>query len=448
MSSLSSFKRCYEYYQADDDFRKLMDKSAQQAVESIGLYDEDPQLISSAIRKILHKSISDADIDDNRYIRAYYLYNQEITNNVDELIGEDTFRFPGLYEYEAIVRNRCYLECATERRYAEVRFFPVCYELSKGCRVQCDFCGLDAEKFCGNFDYNEQNAKLFGEILEATKQVVGDVASNGPLYFATEPMDNPDYEKFITIFDNVFGKVPQTTTAIADMNADRIKSMIATLGTDRVRKEELFRFSVRTKSQFHRIMESFTPEELEYIELFPNNPEAITTYSNAGRIRDIDSGSIRFKINYSICCVAGIKVNFYEKSVSFIEPEVPDEEYPTGVNIKEKKFFSNASEYKTIISDMYAKYACSSITEDGILSFNKHITITKEAGKLRFAGDLISFDMSDGLIISKAIELIQAGSYSFGEIAGCLGVFGDMYKDLYDKLNILYARGYLRINNR
>ena len=61
---------------------------------------------------------------------------------------------------------------------------PVCFELSKGCSIGCYFCGVSAPRLGDIFFYEPQNKKLWREVLELMKEVLGPAAGAGFCYWA------------------------------------------------------------------------------------------------------------------------------------------------------------------------------------------------------------------------------------------------------------------------
>ena len=55
----------------------------------------------------------------------------------------------------------------------------------------------------------EENRLLWHGILAAVLEIIGPAAGMGPCYFATEPFDNPDYERFMAGYREILGTVPQ-----------------------------------------------------------------------------------------------------------------------------------------------------------------------------------------------------------------------------------------------
>ena len=146
-----------------------------------------------------------------------------------------------------------------------------CFELAKGCSVGCWFCGVAAPKLGGMFQATPENRKMWRGALKVVRSVVGPGAKRGFCYWASDPLDNPDYEKFACDFHHILGTFPQTTTAIPLRDAQRTRRV---LSLSQERGCDLNRFSVLTLKTFERIFQEFTPQELVYVELIPQNKES------------------------------------------------------------------------------------------------------------------------------------------------------------------------------
>lgn len=188
---------------------------------------------------------------------------------------------------------------------------PLAIELSEGCSVGCWFCGVSSSRFKSSWLYAD-NAALWRGCLEAIRDVIGDCASQGFLYWATDPLDNPDYESFVADFHGVLGRCPQTTTAMGGKNIERTRAM---LQLSRSLGSPVDRLSILTLSQLDVVHSSFSAEELLQVELVPQNKEAASTHvkSRSGRARtskqkragelvSVDSSS-------TIACVSGFLIS-------------------------------------------------------------------------------------------------------------------------------------------
>jgi hypothetical protein len=92
--------------------------------------------------------------------------------------------------------------------------------------VGCWFCGISAPKLGDIYLYNEENANLWRQVLELLKNKLGENTGSSFCYWATDPLDNPDYEKFCIDFSDVLGVFPFTSTAQALKYPERVKSLI------------------------------------------------------------------------------------------------------------------------------------------------------------------------------------------------------------------------------
>ncbi|TXG82663.1 MAG: hypothetical protein E6R12_10645 [Sphingomonadales bacterium] len=121
---------------------------------------------------------------------------------------------------------------------------PVAFELSSGCSVGCWFCGISAKAFKGHATLANGGAGDWRATLEAVKAVIGPGMRCGFLYWATDPLDNPEYFGFLEIFEQVTGTLPQTTTAIPLRNVSLTRDVLKFWDARRTIPN---RFSVMTK---------------------------------------------------------------------------------------------------------------------------------------------------------------------------------------------------------
>jgi hypothetical protein len=76
-------------------------------------------------------------------------------------------------------------------KFEKVVHAPFAAELSRGCTVNCWFCGVDAGKFEGSASFDEPTEELWRGMLQVLADEIGpDFAQHGFCYWATEPFDN------------------------------------------------------------------------------------------------------------------------------------------------------------------------------------------------------------------------------------------------------------------
>jgi len=84
----------------------------------------------------------------------------------------------------------------------------IAFELSQGCTVGCWFCGLSAERFKGFVPYTQETAALWRGMITEVRALFGSAATTGFCYWATDPCDNPDYDRYIEDFYHITGSLP------------------------------------------------------------------------------------------------------------------------------------------------------------------------------------------------------------------------------------------------
>ena len=232
--------------------------------------------------------------------------------------------------------NRCTVAFSAARSTALIHEVAA-FELSHGCSVGCPFCGLNAGKLTSVFRYTEENAALWNDILDVCARVLGPGTGRATCYYGTEPLDNPDYERFIADYKKRFDRHPQLTTAAFGRDIARTKALIASLDPD---DELVYRLSVRSREEFDMLMRTFTPAELLLVELLPQYDGApSSSLIPVGRNRKDDVG-----YGDTIACISGFLINLCDKTVRLITPVKSSARFPNGqVCLMEGTFVDAAS---------------------------------------------------------------------------------------------------------
>ena len=228
---------------------------------------------------------------------------------------------------------------------------PVAFELSSGCSVGCWFCGVSAKKFAGHAALANGGDAEWRATLEAVKAVLGPGMQCGFCYWATDPLDNPEYIEFLEIFEDVVGVIPQTTTAIPLRNVALTKRVIAEWEK---RKSTPNRFSVMTKRQLLDIHERFTPEELFGVEIVLQmaTDGAITKFAAGRNMPGLAKKEPT--LEGTIACVTGFLINVVERTVKLISPTMPSETWPDGYIIFAERDYRDAAGLVHVLKDITA----------------------------------------------------------------------------------------------
>ena len=442
-NELARFKRCMEFYCADPAFRTAMDGDPDRAVASLGFHDFPGRIVYDAIRQIVFRDAAGGSAAGNPFVRAVGERQKRIADYYDRFQTPSGYVSQELYSYETVTRERCRTESSLIRQNEYVYYYPFALELSRGCSVQCPFCGFAAGKHEGDFRRTGENAALFRMIIEAAYGRIGPVLGCCPMYFATEPFDNPDYEMFMRDFLDITGNLPQTTTAVAELDPGRLRSWMAFLSERGLSERAALRISVRTLGQFHRIMDVFSPEELEDVELLINNPQSVHRLSASGRVLNGGMNS-RQKARYSICCIAGVRVNLVDRAVQFIEPELPDQAHPYGYSVLDERPFSDAVGFARILDDFGRLYVRGRMPTDQPLCFNANIAVSEEPDTWLFLGDGCGYRIARNILTTAAVNGIRSGMGFSGAVSRFVLMREDMDR-LYGAFNELFVRGYIRV---
>lgn len=309
-------------------------------------------------------------------------------------------------------------------------------ELSTGCSQACWFCGLSPARLSSVYRYSPAAALEWRETLEALAGVLGPATRTGFLYWATDPFDNPDYERFCTAFASVIGTFPPTTTALALRDPERTRSF---LRLSRSQGCWLDRFSVVGLRQLTAIHATFSAADLARVECLPLNRQSMFVYGNAGRFReraaadpgllDQQRSKLRFAPWYtgnrayadsedypvpSIGCVTGFLLSMSERTVQVITPVTADEQWPTGNRVHFQAAFDRPADLPGVLGQAIGEVMAG----------------LEPADRLWFPGWLRITPLADGFAVSGRFRSrVTFRDPADGERALAWRVLGDMLRE-------------------
>ena len=319
--------------------------------------------------------------------------------------------------------NRGYTERGIAAARGEIHA-PLTFELSDGCSVGCWFCGVAAKKKGGDFLYTPENVRLWRSILEFFHGFLGRAAGTGVCYFATEPLDNPDYENWCEDFATVFGTHPQTTTAIATKDIERTRQL---LSHSRSRGTKINRFSVLNSKMLDTIHAAFTPLELLYTELLTQNMESSSTYSRSGRAREHDemfdkksaiTGTQEVQRPSTICCITGFRLNMVRKTIDLLSPCGADDQYPLGEYQWASEKFNDVKDVEQLVSHWTNQIVVAGLLPRHRVAFRRDVQaeINRETQTLKLKNWTGTYTYTNPLA-PLTFDLIQQGQSSVYQIA-------------------------------
>ena len=285
----------------------------------------------------------------------------------------DTLRREGALAHPAMQawRDRQIQRCAGEMGQARsdsIVHAPFVVELSRGCSVGCWFCGLSAGRLEETWPYSPENASTWRALLAILREELGPGAKWGFCYWATEPLDNPDYERFLEDFQACLGVIPQTTTAAALRDPQRT---LAVLHQARAGTPVVSRFSVLSPAQLERVHQAFRPEDLLEVELVLQFEGARTARSVAGRARTEQRERARREglpvdreeLAGSIACVSGFLVRPLEGTVQLVSPCRACERWPDGYIVFGERSFQDPEGFQRAQRELRDRFMVASVRD-------------------------------------------------------------------------------------
>ena len=323
----------------------------------------------------------------------------------------------------------------------------VAVELTKGCSVGCWFCAFSPDKLSAAFAYTEEHRALWLDVLDALRVRLGPAAASIFLYWASDPFDNPDYERFCLDVHERLGVFPPTTTALALKDPARTRRF---LELSQARGVWLNRFSVLSLKMLDRVHAEFTPAELAHVECLAVNKESSFSFGNAGRFRERALAQPellaeqRRKVGFapwfaadraydgveaypmdSISCVNGFLLNMVDRTVKLISPCVADDRRPLGYETYAERSFGDAAELGAALDDAIARHMTVGLADGVRVRFYPWVRYEECKGGFRVSGrfnealEFVDDDHGDAWRLLGA--LVRGGETSAGVLGERIG---------------------------
>ena len=359
---LAQVKRFREHWLADDRFRGAVVADPGAAFAAAGL-DLDPAPFAFVWR-------SGARYDGAApEIRAY----RELDRRARDYLAFCADDGGAIEPYRAW-RERQIARAAFAQGYviAPVSLhLPFAVELTRGCSFGCWFCGLSASRLEAALP---ADLDAFEKTMGALHAVLGASGARGFLFWATDPLDHPDYEAFAEVFRRVFGRFPTTTTAGPHLDFDRTRRLMALA---RAGDCPGLRFSVVSLRRLGGLHATFTAEELADVDLVMVNRESTAALAEAGHARDVArrwperAAHERSKLaafnpggpgdddgiwtHRTIACVSGFLVQPVEGRVRLISPEPCSDRWPDGYAVFDEARFEDPAGFARALDRLVAR---------------------------------------------------------------------------------------------
>ena len=415
-------KRALELWTMEPGFREAFLAAPEETLSAHGLHIDPLSVKILCVHDVALEYQKRPPEEIPRVVRRYRGFIREKIRERESMARDYCVpKHPAFRAWRGRQVNRCWAELGSKN--AALIHVPMTFELDLGCSVGCPFCGVMAGRLQKVCPYDEENAALWRGILGFAKETVGDAVGQATCYYATEPLDNPDYEKFADAFFEIFGVVPQLTTAASMRKPERTRSYIAAA----LEKERrIHRFSVLSLEILHKIFATFTLEELLCVELLPQFTDAPSNrFARAGRAREhTDALHVEEDDGNTISCISGFVVNMAERSVRLITPCGASAAHPTGEFILAKEYFETLADFKRVLLSLIDRYMKPEFSKEQPLFLRPGISFVEttegiefyhsDKFRLRFRG---ADDLSPALY-HDVLKKLRIGGRTACDIAG------------------------------
>ena len=341
MADIAHTKRLLERWEGDDAFRELLQQSPSEATRLYGL-----QADAEALRPVWDANFDQSTPGLADCVKRHRAFVGEKMAHREELRRTSKPLSPNFHAWRVRQMARTTSQLGAVRAHGIVHPLAA-FELSKGCSVGCWFCGVSAPKLGDILEYNDAHRGLWRDVCQVWREEIGPASEQAFLYWATDPMDNPDYEKFACDFHELCGYFPQTTTALPLRDVERTKRLL------RLSEERgclLNRFSLLTLKILDRVHEAFRPEEMTFVELVLQIRKETLSKAVAGRTLEkaLKTGVTDYQAG-TIACISGFLVSMVDRSVRLISPCPASERWPLGYQIFGEGTFNTAEEFRKVL---------------------------------------------------------------------------------------------------
>lgn len=330
-------KRVLERHVAQEGMARRILESPREVADEVGV-TWDLELL---------RPLFDKTLPPNELCQRYLDYVRELQAWRERIRKEGQPSHPRYHAWRERQIRRANLEIGASRNESIIHA-PGAYELAVGCSVGCWFCGISAGKLSRLFEYTPENAALWNGLLRAHQALIGPALRWAFCYWGTDPLDNPDYEKFCLDLWRITGVFPQTTTALALKDPDRTRRL---LSLSQAHDVLCNRFSLLTLRQILGVHQEFSSEELRTTELIPQNKESILRKAEAGKAKGKDREPL--VSSSTIACVSGLLVNMCQRTVRLVTPCRSDERWPDGFQVRHLGQFDGPEDFHRLVAGWF-----------------------------------------------------------------------------------------------
>lgn len=452
LHELAHIKRFMERLVGDQSFRDALAQNIdepQRVTERYGI-DVDPRQMLPLWRgNYLHYRFK-PEGEQWPLARTWDAYMREMLQHRDMLRDEGDMAQanPRFHAWRERQMRRCAAELGGSA--ASVTHPVIAFELSEGCTVGCWFCGLSADRFKGHYAYTDESAELWRGVVGVAQDLFGPAVRTGFCYWATDPCDNPDYDRFLHDYYRITGALPQTTTAAPLKDLGLTRRVLALFDKYRTVTN---RFSVLTRRQLDQIHATFSAEELMGVELVMQSKESLTAKAEAGRARDRreklraanmdDAISLLQRDHTTIACVSGFLVSMPLRRVQLVTPVPGSERWPLGYRIVAERSFASVEDFREALAAIIEEHMQPGLPAQRPIRFRRDLAYSQDNGRFRLHCNNMDYDIRDDVARRPIGELIAAGSHTASSLVAEAAGNGMEIMAVADLLDQLHEAGVL-----
>ena len=361
----------------DDRFRDALDADPAAAVAALGL-DVDPEALAFV------RGCGEPADERTPEARAWRRLNERTQAYVD--FFADDRGADGRYRAWRARQRARFAFAQGSARAALNPHLPFAVELTRGCSHRCWFCGVSALPLA---EVLRTDLPAWERMLDALDAAFGANAARGVLYWATDPLDHPDYEAYAEAFRRRFGRFPSTTTAAPLADPARTRRLLA-LARPADYPYHVLRFSVVTRRRLEQLHAEFSAAELADVELAAVNRESILALADVGyaretgrrrpelaaheraKLRRAGIDDERFQ-HQTVASVSGFLIEPLAGRVRLIAPEPCSDRWPDGYVVFGEERFGRAGDLAGALDRLTAR--CMTPDPPARLAFQRGVAV-------------------------------------------------------------------------
>lgn len=249
-------------------------------------------------------------------------------------------------------------------RSSQITHIPYAIELSEGCSGGCSFCGVSAQALQNSGLPFKDGKEIYQALLEVLGNACGLLSQYGVLYWATDPLDQPDYECYANLFYQKFGLWPITTTALAENHIERIRDM---LRTPAAKRPWGLRCSMRSRYAYQKLFKELTPLERGVIRFLPQYPESSSQHALAGRSFSKDTASQQTQSGGTIACMSGFLISLPKREIQLLTPCLAEPRNLNGYRVLGRDSFTSTEDLPNAFNKLLDLLPCPPIQLNTLL---------------------------------------------------------------------------------